>query len=47
MRIFILLPLKEMIYTKYSNFFLNNNLFEELDMNKVNQFKNMEIYYFI
>ena len=42
MKLFILrlLPLKEMIYAKDSNFFINNNnLFEELDMNKVNQFK--------
>ena len=35
-----LLPSKEMVLSKDSNFFMNNNsLFEELDINKVNRFK--------
>ena len=35
-----LLPCKEMVLSKDSNFFMNNNsLFEELDINKVNRFK--------
>lgn len=37
-----LLPLKNLIETKNDTFFLNNNiLFEQLDKNKVNYFKNI------